>query len=207
MLVMAGVAPAQTTDRVAHKFVGQLNITNTSGTDISSGGQFEAYVEYDQNDSSRCTLYMPQIKLNENGTEVDYTSLTFRNMTDTYTARGAQTLSFGSTYTDVINTDGTNTTITIAPFTASIDIAGNIDFTFTINQSDGSDTDSANTPLTLAYTGSDEGIVPVGVTTVNNDAQAPVQYYSMQGVQIANPESGHGIYICRQGSKVWKEMH
>ena len=41
-----------------------------------------------------------------------------------------------------------------------------------------------------------------GVETVGVDANAPVEYYNLQGVKVANPESG--LYIKRQGGKATK---
>lgn len=41
-----------------------------------------------------------------------------------------------------------------------------------------------------------------GVTDVTVDANAPVEYYNLQGVRVENPESG--LYIRRQGGKATK---
>lgn len=43
---------------------------------------------------------------------------------------------------------------------------------------------------------------PVGVNAVEVDSNAPVEYYNLQGVRVANPEKG--IYIVRQGGKASK---
>lgn len=43
-----------------------------------------------------------------------------------------------------------------------------------------------------------------GVEDVVVDANAPVEYFNLQGVRVANPESG--IYIRRQGSKATKVL-
>ncbi len=42
----------------------------------------------------------------------------------------------------------------------------------------------------------------VGVNAVEIDANAPVEYYNMQGVRVQNPEKG--LFIVRQGGKVSK---
>ena len=39
-------------------------------------------------------------------------------------------------------------------------------------------------------------------TVVDNDANAPREYYNLQGIRVANPENG--LYIVRQGNKVSK---
>ncbi|MDE6528415.1 MAG: hypothetical protein K2L78_05160 [Muribaculaceae bacterium] len=49
----------------------------------------------------------------------------------------------------------------------------------------------------LNSTGSVEGIVN------DADANAPVEYYNLQGVRVANPEAGQ-LVIKRQGSTVTK---
>ena len=41
-----------------------------------------------------------------------------------------------------------------------------------------------------------------GVTGIEADANADVEYFNIQGVRVANP--GNGIFIRRQGSKVEK---
>lgn len=42
-----------------------------------------------------------------------------------------------------------------------------------------------------------------GVATIDADNNAPVKYYNLQGVEVANPESG-SLVICRQGGDVKK---
>lgn len=41
-----------------------------------------------------------------------------------------------------------------------------------------------------------------GINTINNDANAPVEYYNLQGIRVANPQGG--IFIRRQGSTATK---
>ncbi len=45
---------------------------------------------------------------------------------------------------------------------------------------------------------------PSGVSGIEADENAPVEYYNLQGVRVANPENG--IFIRRQGKKVTKVM-
>lgn len=44
-----------------------------------------------------------------------------------------------------------------------------------------------------------------GVDSINVDNKAPIEYYNLQGVRIANPEKG-GLYIMRQGNKATKVL-
>lgn len=44
----------------------------------------------------------------------------------------------------------------------------------------------------------------VGVANIEADESAPVEYYNLQGVRVANPENG--IFIRRQGSKATKVL-
>ena len=44
--------------------------------------------------------------------------------------------------------------------------------------------------------------VPTAVDNVNTDANAPVEYYNLQGVKVENPENG--IFIKKQGSRTSK---
>ena len=45
-------------------------------------------------------------------------------------------------------------------------------------------------------------IIAAGVTDVEAAENAPVEYYNLQGVRVANPDAG--LYIRRQGNKVSK---
>ena len=44
--------------------------------------------------------------------------------------------------------------------------------------------------------------IETGITNISADENAPVEYFNLQGVRVANPENG--IFIVRQGSKVTK---
>ena len=43
-----------------------------------------------------------------------------------------------------------------------------------------------------------------GVAGIEADENAPVEYYNLQGVRVANPEKG--LYIVKQGNKVEKRV-
>jgi hypothetical protein len=46
-----------------------------------------------------------------------------------------------------------------------------------------------------------------GVENVNvNDANAPVEYFNLQGVKVANDNLSNGVYIRRQGTSVSKVL-
>ncbi len=61
---------------------------------------------------------------------------------------------------------------------------------------------AAGTPMNKwKFTVPDNG-VPTGVESLEVDADAPVEYYNLQGVRVANPDKG--IYIKRQGAKATK---
>lgn len=42
------------------------------------------------------------------------------------------------------------------------------------------------------------------VAEIENEANAPVEYYNMQGIRVANPEKG--LYIVKQGNKILKQI-
>ena len=44
--------------------------------------------------------------------------------------------------------------------------------------------------------------IPTGIEDIEIEANAPVEYFNLQGVRVANPENG--LYIRRQGNKVSK---
>ncbi|MDE6339452.1 MAG: hypothetical protein K2K97_06665 [Muribaculaceae bacterium] len=55
-----------------------------------------------------------------------------------------------------------------------------------------------------AYTGYDVTGGGAGVADVMVDENAPVEYFNLQGVRVANP--ANGLYIVRQGNKVTKQI-
>lgn len=50
-----------------------------------------------------------------------------------------------------------------------------------------------------------DGLKNSGISNVAVDANAPVEYYNLQGVKVANPSNG-GVYIRRQGDKATKVL-
>ena len=83
---------------------------------------------------------------------------------------------------------------TVKPvFTANKNING-IQF---YAEKDGVESDVVN--LSVSHDGTSTGIMEVGV-----DANAPVEYYNLQGVRVSQP--ANGIYLMRQGSKVVKVL-
>jgi hypothetical protein len=42
------------------------------------------------------------------------------------------------------------------------------------------------------------------IVVAEEESEAPVEYYNLQGVRVANPQSG--LYIKRQGSKATKVL-
>lgn len=53
----------------------------------------------------------------------------------------------------------------------------------------------------VAYTGEPSGS---GVAGIEAEENAPVEYYNLQGIRVANPENG--LYIVKQGNKVTKRV-
>ena len=53
--------------------------------------------------------------------------------------------------------------------------------------------------LTLVFSTDDTGVEEVGI-----DADAPVEYYDLQGRKISNPTAG--LYIVKQGANAVKQI-
>lgn len=83
-----------------------------------------------------------------------------------------------------------------AKFTVGADGKLNIDITK--NGVEGQQDRFAFKTLNLAYIGEGAGIDNVAA----DNTDAPVEYYNLQGVRVANP--GHGLYIKRQGTTATK---
>ena len=58
--------------------------------------------------------------------------------------------------------------------------------------------------VTLAQHNVTETGIQTGISEINADANAPVEYYNLQGVRVAEP--ANGIFLKRQGSKVEKVL-
>lgn len=86
--------------------------------------------------------------------------------------------------------------------TASVE-AGIYDVTCAIGYSEKDATEATDESKIQVYPISYEKI-STGIATVEADENAPVEYYNLQGVRVANPESG--LYIRRQGSKAVKVL-
>ena len=43
-----------------------------------------------------------------------------------------------------------------------------------------------------------------GVSSVEADEDAPIEYFDLYGRKVVTPISG--IYVCKQGSKIWKQI-
>ena len=48
------------------------------------------------------------------------------------------------------------------------------------------------------------GAAPAGIDGIVADNEAPVEYFNLQGIRVAEPS--HGLYIRRQGKEVTKVM-
>jgi len=56
-------------------------------------------------------------------------------------------------------------------------------------------------PIMVEFNGQ---LVASGVADIIVDENAPVEYYNLNGIRVANPENG--VYIRRQGNKVTKVL-
>ncbi len=56
----------------------------------------------------------------------------------------------------------------------------------------------------IKITKSEPKDINTGVADIEVEDNAPVEYYNLQGVRVAEPENG--LYIVRQGSKVSKRL-
>ena len=66
---------------------------------------------------------------------------------------------------------------------------------------DASELSMGQIPIKVVFDGQ---LAPAGVENVVVDENAPVEYYNLNGIRVANPENG--IYIRRQGNKVSKVL-
>jgi tetrahydromethanopterin S-methyltransferase subunit A len=62
-------------------------------------------------------------------------------------------------------------------------------------------TEAFTTKAASKYTFNTEN-VGINKVAINNDANAPVEYYNLQGVKVANPSNG--VFIKVQGNKSTK---
>lgn len=90
-----------------------------------------------------------------------------------------------------------------AVFTVGDD--GNLAITMTKHTSADTQTRFAFKSFILKYHGTNSSLGGVeGIETDAFDADAPAEYYNLQGIRVAEPTTG--LYIVRQGSKVSKQL-
>ncbi len=95
---------------------------------------------------------------------------------------------FGEDITTTISDDNLSTTLAVVSIDASVpyDLNGTYDITWNY------------TNKVVTFVKIDQG----GIETVDFNENAPVEYFTIQGVRVNNPTEG--IYICRRGAKVEK---
>lgn len=171
------------------KYDGKVTI-ELFGSDITDGGQ-DATIEIVSTGDNTCTLMLPNFTLASLSPEpigdIVVPNVTIEKGTD------------ADTYTGHV--DGLK--LMNDMITANVDLNGTIDTTgkadFTINVI--WDNNGTEVPILVKFNGQKRTL---GIDSITTEENAPVEYYNLQGVRIANPTAG--LYIVKQGKKVSKQL-
>jgi len=195
--------------------------TVTLATEISNG-QFAIVTpkgvakNYTGSNSSYGYLYLEAVEIANNTFECneDYL-ITFTRTDNGYTMvdnrgifLGMDASHFGAiNFYDAADAEGSNCywNVEFTGTDAKVSNAGRTDGFLSYKEYNGDweivTTDGADKPLVQLYK-VDDG--ESGIDAVVVDENAPVEYYNLQGIRVANPDNG--IYIRRQGNKVTKVL-
>lgn len=189
-LLTAFAAMAQTTET----YVGKVTIDLAGGGDITGGGQ-EANVEIIPTADNTCTFRLPNFALDLGEGPMPLGDIV---VTGVKVAEANDV----KTYTGEVKG------LLLAENTIKADVAlnGTVDATGKAHMDidvlwDASELGMGQIPIKVVFDGQLEA---AGVENVVVDENAPVEYYNLNGIRVANPENG--IYIRRQGNKVSKVL-
>lgn len=183
-LLASFAALAQTTET----FSGKVTI-DLGGEDITEGGQ-SANVEIISTGDNTCTFRLPNFVLDLGDGPVSMGDIVVPGVKVTE-ADGVK--SYEGKVVDMQLLEGA--------IVADVDLKGTVDATGKAHMDIDVLWKDADLPIAVTFDGQLEA---AGVENVVVDENAPVEYYNLNGIRVANPENG--IYIRRQGNKVSKVL-
>ena len=174
------------------KYPGKLTV-EMNGSPITDEPA-DATVQITPNEShTECTFLLPNLELpglgNLGDIKVENVKMTYKDNETTFTGHVQQMLLAGGAIDATVDLAGT--------CNASGKLSMNIDVVWHSGDLMG------EVPIKVTFNG--QGPVISGVSDITaDDANAPVEYYNLQGVRVNNPENG--LYIVRQGKTVKKVL-
>lgn len=186
-LLTAFAAMAQTAETIE----GTLNI-EMMGSNLAENQA--ATVKLIATGDNTCTFLLPDFKLDLGGGPASLGDIEVPNVKVTE-ADNVKTYNGG--YEGLKLAEGT--------IDADVNLNGTVDANGDANMDidviwDATELNLGMVPIKVTF----KGKVVAGVADIIVDENAPVEYYDLRGVRVANPENG--LYIRRQGNKVTKVL-
>ncbi len=187
------VKPAEPVEPAASEtYKGKVTIDLAGSGDITGGGQ-DANVEIIPTGDNTCTFKLPNFALDLGDGPTPLGDIVVPGVKVTE-ADGVK--NYEGKVTDMQLLDGA--------IVADVDLTGTTDADgvakMTINVLWKMDAETT-LPIMVEFNGQ---LVASGVADIIVDENAPVEYYNLNGIRVANPENG--VYIRRQGNKVTKVL-
>ncbi len=153
---------------------------------------YNVYITKDT--ESTCTFTLPNFTIDLGAGPTLLGDIVVEN--SAYTENADKTISYIGSKNGLILAQGeiVADVIMTGTETASNDLSMKIDVMWHYNE-------STTIPIIVTFNGKKTGTTGVEFAPVDN-VNAPIEYYNLQGVRVANPENG--IFIKRQGSNVSK---
>lgn len=167
---------------------GKVTIDLGTG-DITNGGM-DANVEIIPTGNNTCTFRLPNFALDLGDGPMPLGDIVVPGVTVTE-AGGVKT--YEGKVTDMKLLEGA--------IVADVDLKGTVDADGKASMDIDVLWKDASLPIKVTFNGQ---LRTSGVSEIVVDENAPVEYYNLSGVRVANPENG--IYIRRQGNKVTKVL-
>ncbi len=184
----AAVAPTD-----GDRYDGKVTIDLAGMGDITGGGQ-ETTIYIVPTTDGKCTFSLPNFSLDFGDGPQSLGDIVVPDVT--VTKEGEANKYVG--HVSDMKLAGGEITADV-DLTGTVDAAGVAKMTINVVWKQGED----NVPILVEFNGQKVGSSGIGSIDTDN-ADAPVEYYNLQGIRVDNPENG--VYIRRQGNTVTKVL-
>ena len=172
------------------EYEGYLNVTSEMLGGVLVENQANKITIIESADGATCTFILPDFRLAPDADSmgdivVENVTITYADGKTNYNGSVKDMVLAGDIYADVV-------------MSGSITDAGVVDMIINVNWTNSGMVDEV--PIVCTFTSTKSGIDSILAPELNENA--PVEYYNLQGVKVANPENG--VYIRVQGSKATK---
>lgn len=199
--------------QATHEYVLQFGASQTFGGIVYEGNVVidlmgevtdpipaNVHIIANEDNSALCTLALPDFSLGEDATLGD---IVVPDVKKTVNAQGNGYEYEGSVEGLILHL-GDDEIFANVTVTGTTDSEGNAKFDIPVLWLMDPDVPTEGIPINVTFEGKTETPdVPVGIIEIAGEDNAPVEYFNLQGVRVANPAAG-SLVIRRQGGRVDK---